>query len=651
MILTTDTKILISEDELIVADDLRLTLGQMGYLVTGIATTASEAIQLASKTRPNLVLMDVKLRGQGDGIHAASEIRRHFDIPVIFLTAHADTDTIHRASRVLPYGYLVKPYEENELRAGIEMALRLHQAQNQFSRLERFLSTTLASIAEGVIAVDLNAQVCHLNPAAERLTGWTAKEACGKPWREVFLLMHAETRQPVEDPIARVMQDRAVWQVSEPRLLRTRNHTELAVHDCAAPIIDERGNLTGVVVTFRDCTEEIRGEQEKKRVESRLMQTQKLESLGLLAGSFAHDFTNILASIIPCAEMLENALAADSAEHVLAKNIKQASLNAADLCHHILTFAGKGKRTAEPIELNRLLSETINLIHNSISKQARLNLDLDPTNPPIQGDPSQLRQLVMNLIINASDALEGKPGAIHARTFQDYAGRDWLKTAVVSPDLPEGNFVFLEIRDTGCGMPAATLAKIFDPFFTTKNFGRGLGLAAAHGIVRAHNGALHVSSTPGAGTVFTIAFPTGVHPAHKTPPSQAALSNWQGHGKVLLVDDDFLVRDAMRHVLQALGFEVHAAANGPEALEMLQAEDGEFRLLLADYTMPQMDGIELIRQSRRLYPRLPAVLMSGLVDAASNLQPGETHALHTLQKPFTTATLRAVLRQAMEAEK
>lgn len=646
----TDTKILITEDELIVADDLRMTLRQMGYQVMGIATTASEAIALTSKTQPNLVLMDIKLRGHHDGIHAASEIRRHFDVPVVFLTAHADEDTIHRAGRVLPYGYLVKPYEENELRAGIEMALRLHQAQNQFSRLERFLSTTLASIAEGVIAVDLQGKVCYMNTAAERLVCWSSKEAFGKPWREVFPLLHEETRMPVEDVIARVVQVRSVVRLPAKTVLVTRKKMELNIQDCAAPIVDDRGNLTGVVITFRDRTEELRNEREKKRVETRLLQTQKLESLGLLAGSFAHDFNNILASVIPSAELLEKEFAEDSSQREYAANIKQAGLNAAELCHQILTYAGQAKKCDEKIDLNLLVTQTINLVHASISKQARLDLDLNRLLPRIQGNSGQLRQLIMNLVINASDALEGKPGAVSVKTFEGHAAKEWFQSALIGVDCREGSYVFFKVQDTGCGMSAETIGKIFDPFFTTKYYGRGLGLAAAHGIIRAHNGALRVDSVVGQGTTFILAFPANLPPSESIESDDFSDSSWKGHGKVLLVDDDTLVRDAMRHVLQSIGFLVLAASDGLEAMEIIHAEGNSLNLLLADYTMPNMDGIELMRQCRQVLPDLPVVLMSGLTDVATNLQPAEAKSIIVLHKPFTTSVLRGVLRQAMEVK-
>ena len=493
-------KILITDEELIVADDLRTTLGHMGYQVTGVAASLEEAIDLAATTEPNVVLMDIKLRGGRDGPRAADQSRPNFDVPVIYLTGLADAETLRRAGSTLPYGYLVKPCQEQSLSAAIEVALRLHQTQILLRRLERFLATTLKVIGEGVIAVDLDANIAYLNAAAERLTGWTLPEAQGRPWDAVLRLLREDHRATVEDPVLRVIRDHGAFDIPVPTLLIARGGAERPLRLTATPLEDQEGKLTGVVLTFRDCSQE-------QSMTQKLLETQKLESLGLLAGGFAHDLNNLLTGMVSYADLIGAALPPDAPETEYARQIRAAGRCAADLCRQILSYAGQGEKGTTDFDLSQLVADTLTLLHASIHRDASLNLSLSKDMPRLRGDPTQVRQVIMNLVINASDALEGKPGSITVKTGLTRVDGEWLKTNVFSTDIPDGEYILLEIGDTGCGMSPETLARIFDPFFTTKTFGRGLGLASVHGIVREHQGALRVDSRPGAGTVFSLVFP------------------------------------------------------------------------------------------------------------------------------------------------
>lgn len=499
-------KILITDEELLVADDLRTSLGHLGYQVTGVASSLAEAIDLAAVTEPNVVLMDIKLRGGRDGRPAADQLRPSFDIPVIYLTGLAEAETLKRAGTTLPYGYLVKPYQEQNLSAAIDVALRLHQTQILLRRLERFLSTTLKAIDEGVIAVDPDANIAYLNAAAERLTGWTLPEAQGRPWDSVFRLLREDHRTAAEDPVLKVMRSHAAFEIPVRTLLITRGGAQRPLRLAAAPLEDQEGKLTGVVLTFRDCSEE-------QAMSRKLLETQKLESLGLLAGGFAHDLNNLLTGMVTYADLIGAALPPDAPETEYARQIREAGRCAADLCRQILSYAGQGERGTTDLDLSQLVADTLPLLHASIHRDALLNLCLSKNMPRIRGNPCQIRQVIMNLVINASDALEGKAGNITVKTGLARVDGEWLKTNVFSMDIPEGQYLLLEVGDTGCGMGPDTLAKIFDPFFTTKTCGRGLGLASVHGIVREHQGALRVDSRPGAGTVFSLAFPI--------PPGQA----------------------------------------------------------------------------------------------------------------------------------
>jgi two-component system cell cycle sensor histidine kinase/response regulator CckA len=644
---TRSAKILITEDELVVADDLRMALKGMGYDVTGIAATATEAIHLTSETSPQLVLMDIKLRGDRDGIYAAKEIRRHYDVPVVFLTAHADTETLDRAAQSLPFGYLVKPYAEFELRAEIEMALRLHQSQSQVAQLERFLSATLGALSEGVLAVDLSARITYLNRAAERVTGWSIEEARGKPWQSVYQVRYADPDSEVSDPIVRIMVDQAPGKLPTRAVLATRLKGEVAIEDFAAPIVDPNGSLTGAVITFRDCTEQRGLEAEKQRLAEKLLHAQKLESLGLLAGGFAHDFNNILAAIMPYAEFLQDSFDEPAPEKAYAQHITEAGCRGAELCQQILSYAGQGPKRTEDFDLNKIVQETVSLLKASISKKAALHVMLKSGLPLMRGDPSQVRQIVMNLVINASDALAGKEGTVSLKTDLFSADRAWLERAVFATDRAPGDYLLLEVRDTGCGMSPATLAKIFDPFFTTKSFGRGLGLAAVHGIIRDYQGALRVQSQENMGTIFSILFPAyqGKPAAEERPLT--ILQEWCGEGEVLVVDDDPLVRNALALILSHLGFTPIHASDGPHALNVVENLGAVLKFALVDFCMPHMDGVETCQRMRTLSPRMPVVLMSGFGETI-NTNVGQLEVAGILRKPFTIDTLKSVVQHALQ---
>ena len=363
-------------------------------------------------------------------------------------------------------------------------------------------------------------------------------------------------------------------------------------------------------------------------VERQLQQSQKLESLGVLAGGIAHDFNNILTGMMGFTEMTLKKLPPTSPLRGNLDVVMKGGKRAADLCRQMLAYTGKSSFALERVDLRWLIEEMPHLLQSSISKKAILNLNLQPDLPPIQADPSQIRQVVMNLIINASESLGDQPGVITVSASARRCDESTLCQTYLANDLPPGLYVQLEVSDTGCGMDAETQARMFEPFYTTKFTGRGLGLAAVLGIVRAYKGALNVTSEPGQGTTFKVLLPALESVGDRDAAMeelrneecgmsadvddvQSAIRIPQFFGGVLFVDDEPLLRDLGRDALEDMGFTVLIAVDGRDAAEVYQARAAEIDLVLLDLTMPRMDGGEALAALRQLNPDVRVVLASG----------------------------------------
>ena len=646
----TKGDILIVEDEALVAADLGDRLREMGYTVAGELASGEEALEKIPNLRPDLILMDIVLDGEMDGIEAAKQVRSRWDTPVVFLTAHADHNTLRRARLAEPFGYVIKPFAEAELHATLEMALYKHKVDSKIRKMEYWLATTLRSIGDGVLTTDEQARVTFLNPVAERLTGWRLMEAAGRTSAEVLALVHRLTGQPVTDPAQRAIAGGMPVTMPSHTALRSRHGREIPIEDSASPIRGDDGHIHGAVVVFRDCTEQTRLEEERRRLEEKMREAQKLESLGLIAGGVAHDFNNLLTGIMGNAAICRGQLHVSSPLHENIEKIQITGQRAADLCKQMLAYAGKGKLTHAAVDISTLVAETVNMASFSISGKVAVTQELASGLGPAEGDPTQLRQVVMNLVINASEAVGEQTGEIRISTGIKKTEQREFASAVLAPELPAGDYLFVQVRDTGEGMAPETLARIFDPFFTTKFTGRGLGLAATLGIVRAHRGALFVESALGRGSTFRLLLPASdrmvVKAISDTPP-ESRPAEFNGLGKVLLVDDDKEVRFVTRAMLKRFGMEVVEACSGREALKICAEHAGTLCLVLMDITMPGMNGVETFEELHLLYPALPVILMSGYSVEDVAIHFGDASGSDFLQKPFLPSHLKEKLRRLL----
>jgi PAS domain S-box-containing protein len=400
----------------------------------------------------------------------------------------------------------------------------------------------------------------------------------------------------------------------------------------------------------RDISERIRAAEERRDLQAQILQAQKLESLGVLAGGIAHDFNNLLAVILGNANIALSELAPTSPTRELCEEIGGAARRAAELCRQMLAYSGKGRFLVEPIDLGVLVREMAQMLEIAISKKATLRHEFAEDLPLIDADATQLRQIIMNLITNASDAIEDANGIIRLKTGSRECDESYLSETYLADDLPTGPYVYVEVSDTGCGMDPETLERMFDPFFTTKFAGRGLGLAALLGIVRGHRGAIKIRTRPGEGTSIRILFPAAEGRSAPSEVQRTESDPWQGSGTLLLVDDDEDVRAMAKKMLEHLGFEVLTAENGLRALDVFQHHRGEVRCVLLDLAMPKMDGETCFHELRRLDAHLPIVLCSGYSEQDATHRFADRRPTGFVQKPFEISSMRDVLRDALDPE-
>ena len=484
-------------------------------------------------------------------------------------------------------------------------------------------------------------QVVRCNRAAERLLEKPRAEIIGS---------HQRTVHPPEKA--------AYYEEMFRRHIENRNGLDEEVEVLAAsgkrkPVqiaatVARVGGKDLIQGVFRDLTEIHKAEEERAKLEASMQQAQKLESLGVLAGGLAHDFNNLLMGMLGNADLALMTLAQDDPAREQIEQVEIAARRAADLTNHLLAYSGRGRFMLQPLDLSSLVEEMVSLLGAVISKGSTLEVDLSRNLPKIEGDAAQVKQIVMNLITNASDAIENRTGSISISTAVVEADSALLQTSFLHKDIAEGRYVVVEVSDTGSGMDEQTREQMFDPFFTTRFTGRGLGLAAVLGIVRGHKGAILVNSAPGEGTTVKILFPASEAERKERPVGQQGNVDGSGNGLVLVVDDEEIVRSTTRSFLKVLGYSVLVANDGLEAIELAKERAGELSLVLLDMTMPRLGGVETCVELKKIRPDLPVILSSGYdVEAATSRFTGDEGFDGFIQKPYKLRKLSEVVMKVL----
>jgi PAS domain S-box-containing protein len=491
------------------------------------------------------------------------------------------------------------------------------------------------------LRIDPSVAFDYISPSVERVTGYPAEDFYRNP-ALLRSLIYEEELPGVDRMPDQLREDRGVilarW--------RHRDGSLRWVEARSSGVADETGKIVAREGIARDVTDQKRRDEERALLEKRLQQTQKLESLGVLAGGIAHDFNNLLTGILGHVSLMrmDPKCTPELAEH--GKHVEMAATRAADLCRQMLAYSGKGRFSVRRLELNDLVRETTQLLKLSIAKSTELRLELHGERAVVEADATQLQQVVMNLVLNASEACENQPGVVRVSTGVVEVTREELRDSFLAPDLPGGCYGFIEVADSGQGMSPETLALIFDPFFTTKFTGRGLGLSAVLGIVRGHSGAIRVHSEPGKGTTFRVLLPASDGEVRESVSSHPRAEP-RGDARVLVVDDEDVVRTVTARILRALGYSVVLAADGLEGVATFRAKAEPIHVVLMDLTMPKLDGVAAFQELRRLDPQIPVILMSGYNEQDAVARFSGSGLAGFLQKPFTAETLSAKLASAL----
>lgn len=751
-------RILIVEDEAIVALDIRRQLTALGYEPLATTARGEEAVALAGQLQPDLVLMDIHLAGQLDGIAAAQAIRQQSGLPVVFLTAFADADTLSRAKLAEPFGYLVKPFSELDLRTAIEMALHRHQTELRLRQSHEEQAAILRTAMDGFCLLDREGRFLEVNEAFCRLTGYERSVLLGRTlaeldpqgaptdatalldrfrqsgapgceWRltrhdgqpvdvelSVNWLPHAggrwfcfarditERKRTLEwlslqsaaleaaanaivitDPTGAILwvnaafsattgfgldevrgrnprdlvrsgrQDqafyRALWdtilagQQWQGEIVNQRKDGSLYPAELSiTPLRNTRGHITHFIAIQQDITR-------RKELEARFRQAQKMQAFGQLAGGVAHDFNNLLSVILMHTGLLRAAPDLSATQTEELAQIAAAAERAANLTRRLLTFSRRTTLCLEPLDLNEIVTAMSQMLRRLIGETIELRTLLLPGGAPTHGDRSLLEQVLLNLVINARDAMpQGGQLTLELRE------RTLEVDAVLPPGVRPGCFLRLSVCDTGHGIAPEHLPRLFEPFFTTKPAGQGtgLGLATVYGIVEQHHGWIEVDSHLGQGTSFHIHLPRLATAPAPVPPSRPAETTPRPGGgteTILVAEDEPGLLSVTSRILKRAGYRVLEAADGQLALALWRQHAGAVDLLLTDLVMSGgLSGRRLAEQLQLEQPRLKVLYMSGHSDEVAGRDLGLREGVNFLQKPFASAHLLATLRACLDGQ-
>jgi len=538
--------------------------------------------------------------------------------------------------------------------SGKRMAeMRLREQSAALRHQSDRLAITLASIGDGVISTDKDGIVTFINPTAERLTGCLAADANGKKLSDLYNIVDELTGEPIDDIFNRIRSTRAQVELPGVVDLISCDGRKIPISDIGAPIIDPSGAFIGAVIVFQDVTAKREAERALLEGEARIQQSQKLEAIGTLTGGIAHDFNNLLQAILGYSQLSLTQVAVGDRVHNNLVTIESAATRGAELTQKLLAFAKRQRLDRKVTDLNDCISEILKLLERVIGEDIKVSFIPATDLKPVMADRAQIEQVIMNLSVNARDAMpRGGRLTIETRNIEidDHYCRQ-------NPTFQPGSYVQILVSDTGVGMEKETLLHIFEPFFTTKevNKGTGLGLSMVYGIIEQHGGHLNVYSEPGKGTTFKIFLP--IHASETVAEQIVAKPTPVGGTETILVaEDEESLRALAEDALRALGYNVITAENGQAAVEIYGERKHEIDLLLFDVVMPVMGGAEAYRQIRDAGGSQQVIFMTGytsdILDGSLGLptDAAEQTEAAVIQKPYTLDTLGRTVRETLDKQ-
>lgn len=616
---TTKRHVFVVEDEAVVARDILSQIEDLGFVAVGHATTGEEALAKLRETPADLVLMDISLGGELDGISTALALRAELSIPCVFLTAYSSAETLNRAKLVEPLGYVLKPFTERELQTVLEMAC--YRATTE-SRL-RLMSAALAAVSQGVTIAGPDRKIISANRAFCRMFGYEEAEVIG---RDYGFLHGPQTSEESKKEIREAL-DRDGNYTGEILNYR-KDGTALWNELTVSVVLNYKGGVSHYIGIAHDVTE-------RKRMIELDLNAQRMQAIGSMAGGVAHDLNNILAPIMAMPFILKDWVKPGGERFV--NIIANCAQRGADTLKQLLIFSrgAEGKRGLVRVPL--LIREIVQLMRETFPRELQISSDYDSSIPPVFADATQLHLVLLNLCVNARDAMPAG-GRLLVEAKVEVLEE---KCAPLPRDFPGGTYVIIEVTDTGHGISPEIREKIFDPYFSTKPVGKGtgLGLSTVHGIVRSHFGFIRVKSEVGQGTIFQVFLPAEKGSIEASNHGMVEAAKFGKGELVLVVDDEESILETIRGILEVAGYRVVTAANGQEALGAFAEHQSQIRLVVTDMMMPVLDGPGLVREIRRVTADVPIVALSGLASGDEAAFSLITSPIQKLDKPIEAGRL------------
>jgi len=632
------TSILLVESDKARASAATVFLEGAGYSVTTASTGQDAAVVCGrSPSCVDVIMMDMELGAGMDGIETAELILREFDLPIVFTYVGSDRARFEKAAALLAYGFVPKEASIDAYCASITSALRLHKIcserqRSEIARMEteRLHRDLIEKMPDGVYKSTHEGKFIEVNPAMVRILGYASKEELYAIDIKTQLYFAAADRESAA--LEEKLEEMAVFR------LKKKDGSEVWVEDHGSHVVDDDGTVLYHEGILRDVTERVRSERQ-------LLQAQKLEGIGTLAGGIAHDFNNLLAMILGSAELLSKQTAGAPDLKKYVDRIIDASERGASISRQLLIFSRPNQAELKPVSLSHLILELDDLLKHFLPKSITIETKTEAESGIIMGDSGQIHQALLNLAINASDAMSGRGTMVIRECVADAAAmREKYPAQRIQP------YIGVSISDTGVGMEPSVLGKIFDPFFSTKERGKGtgLGLAIVHGIVKNHHGFIDVESAPGKGTTFTLYFPLAAA-MDGTEMIASAAAPGAATGTILLVDDEPMIREMLTEFLEESGFVVMPAVNGAEAIRLYEKYSILIDLVITDLGMPEMGGEELFQRLREFDEHVNVIVSSGYLDGSTKADLMDSGVKDVLTKPYKFEEILRVIREVLHA--
>ncbi len=638
-------KILIVDDQAYISTQLEERLTSMGYNVVGTASSGDASIDMAKTLNPDLVLMDIVMPGKLDGIAAAQIIKEEQDIPVIFLTAYTEDQFIERAKHVEPFGYIVKPFQEKEIKATIEVALYKKNMERRLCESEKRYRLLVSNIPSIVFTGYKDWSIDFIDNKIETLTGYTMEDFNSRKLKWIDIVVKDDIEE-IKRIFTEALKSNKIY-IREYRI-KSKKEEIIWIQQRAQIICDNQGEVLYVSGVLFDISDRKQAEEEREKLEARLLQVQKMEAIGSLAGGIAHGFNNLLMNIQGNASLMFLDTAASHPYHERLKNIELSVKSGADLTRQLLSLAMGGKYELKLTDPNEIIDKTSSIFGRT-KKEIKIHRGYQKDIWTVEADQGQIEQVLLNLYVNASHAMPSG-GDLYLQSENTILDEAYVEPFKIEP----GRYVKISITDTGVGMDEETRKRIFEPFFTTKEMGKrpGLALAFVYGIIKNHDGIINIYSEKGKGTTFNIYLPaTSVKCKELSAEGEEHDEIARGTETVLLVDDEDIIIDVGEKILEALGYKVLIARGGKEAIEIVSkahelppAPD----IVILDMVMPEIGGGEAYDRMKEINPDIKVLLSSGFSINGEATEILERGCNGFIQKPFNIGQLSQKIREILD---